>query len=153
MDVVQVIVIAPDARTAADVAASVAPAAGLSLAGHVSGQPAIVVLARSTDVDIEARELVERLSDRELDVLQELVDGSSIGDAAANLTVSANTVRTHVKHVLAKLGVSSSLKATSVAVRSGMRPRAQQRSEPERGGATGRQGSVRVARGQPSTPS
>ena len=51
--------------------------------------------------------LVDPLSDRELDVLRLLVselDGPSI---ARELVVSLNTVRTHTKHIYAKLGVNN----------------------------------------------
>lgn len=51
--------------------------------------------------------LVEPLSDRELDVLRLLgsdLDGPAI---ARELTVSLNTLRTHTKHIYAKLGVNS----------------------------------------------
>ncbi|TCC48865.1 tetratricopeptide repeat protein [Kribbella capetownensis] len=51
--------------------------------------------------------LVEPLSDRELDVLRLLageLDGPSI---ARQLVVSLNTVRTHTKHIYAKLGVTN----------------------------------------------
>lgn len=68
-------------------------------------------------------ELIDRLSRREVEVLQELVDGHSFADAAGNLFVSRHTFRTHSKNILAKLGVHSSLEAVSVAARAGMRPR------------------------------
>ena len=51
--------------------------------------------------------LVDPLSDRELDVLRLLsteLDGPEI---ARHLVVSLNTVRTHTKHIYAKLGVNS----------------------------------------------
>ena len=51
--------------------------------------------------------LVDPLSERELDVLRLLaseLDGPSI---ARELVVSLNTVRTHTKHIYAKLGVNS----------------------------------------------
>jgi LuxR family maltose regulon positive regulatory protein len=51
--------------------------------------------------------LIEPLSDRELDVLRLL--GTDLGgpDIARELIVSLNTVRTHTKHIYAKLGVSN----------------------------------------------
>ena len=53
------------------------------------------------------QELVEPLSERELDVLRLL--GSDLGgpDIARQLSVSLNTLRTHTKNIYAKLGVSS----------------------------------------------
>nr|WP_245358962.1 LuxR C-terminal-related transcriptional regulator [Kribbella aluminosa] len=51
--------------------------------------------------------LLDPLSDRELDVLRLLtseLDGPSI---ARELVVSLNTVRTHTKHIYTKLGVNN----------------------------------------------
>ena len=56
-----------------------------------------------------------RLTARERDVLQSLVDGMSRHQIAEQLRLSPNTVRTHVQHVLSKLGVHSSLTAAAVA--------------------------------------
>ncbi len=53
------------------------------------------------------QELVDPLSDREIDVLRLLaseLDGPSI---ARELVVSLNTVRTHTKHIYTKLGVNN----------------------------------------------
>ena len=60
-------------------------------------------------------ELVDPLSDRELDVLRLLgsdLDGPAI---ARELVVSLNTVRTHTKHIYTKLGVNSRRAAISKA--------------------------------------
>ena len=51
--------------------------------------------------------LVEPLSERELDVLRLLRSDLSGPDIARELIVSLNTVRTHTKHIYAKLGVTS----------------------------------------------
>jgi LuxR family maltose regulon positive regulatory protein len=53
------------------------------------------------------QQLIEPLSERELDVLRLL--GSDLGgpDIARELSVSLNTVRTHTKNIYAKLGVTS----------------------------------------------
>lgn len=51
--------------------------------------------------------LVDPLSDRELEVLRLLATDLSGPDIARELVVSLNTVRTHVKHIYAKLGVNS----------------------------------------------
>jgi len=41
---------------------------------------------------------------------------------ARELYLSTNTVRTHTRNLLAKLGVHSSLEAVALALRAGMRP-------------------------------
>jgi two-component system NarL family response regulator len=61
------------------------------------------------------------LSPREREVLQCMVDGLSRTGIAARLGVSGNTVRTHVQHLIAKLGVHSTLESVAVALRNGLR--------------------------------
>lgn len=65
------------------------------------------------------------LTDREFDVLQQLVDGRSTCEAAETLYISPHTVRTHVKSILSKANAHSSLEVVSLAVRAGMRPQIQ----------------------------
>jgi len=65
---------------------------------------------------------VNRLTERELEVLRHMVAGEDRVCTAEALYLSVNTVRTHVKNVLAKLEVHSTLEAVSVALRAGIRP-------------------------------
>lgn len=67
-------------------------------------------------------ELVATLSAREYGVLELMVAGMDRRAIAEELTISLNTVRTHVKNILAKLGVHASLEAVSLALRAGVRP-------------------------------
>ena len=53
------------------------------------------------------QDLVEPLSDRELDVLRLLASDLDGPEIARELVVSLNTVRTHTKNIYAKLGVNS----------------------------------------------
>ncbi len=62
----------------------------------------------------------DSLSDRELDVLRLMAAGVSTADIAAELYISAHTVRTHVRHILEKLGAHSKLEALSIGVRKGI---------------------------------
>lgn len=62
------------------------------------------------------------LSAREIDVVQQLVDGHSTDAAAAALFISRHTFRTHVKNISRKLDTHSSLELVSLAVEFGMRP-------------------------------
>ena len=59
----------------------------------------------------------EQLTDREQTVLQELVDGRSPVEISENLIVGLSTVRSHIRSILCKLGVSSQVGAVSAAVR------------------------------------
>lgn len=60
------------------------------------------------------------LSRRELEVLQLLSEGKSTAEVAEQLILSVNTVRNHITHLMAKLGVRSRLEAVNVAVRRGL---------------------------------
>ena len=59
------------------------------------------------------------LSDRELDVLKLLVKGCNAKQIAEQLNISKNTVDTHRRHVLDKLGCNSMAELTSYAIREG----------------------------------
>ena len=85
-------------------------------AGEVVGAPRFLpaLTRRATNTDSTA------LSRRELEVLQLLAEGHSTSDVAAQLILSVNTVRNHITHVLAKLGVRSRLEAVNVGVRRGL---------------------------------
>lgn len=63
------------------------------------------------------------LSERERDVLTGMVEGKRGGQIAEELLISAQTVRTHTRSILAKLRVHSQLEAVSVARAAGLRAR------------------------------
>lgn len=64
----------------------------------------------------------EALTSREQDVLALLARGLSNRDIARELGIADITVRTHVSHVLAKLGVSNRVEAALYALRTGLVP-------------------------------
>jgi len=61
--------------------------------------------------------LFDALTDREREVLQLLAKGIRNDDIAERLFISPQTVQTHVRNLLAKLGVHSKLEAVALAVR------------------------------------
>jgi DNA-binding NarL/FixJ family response regulator len=61
-----------------------------------------------------------RLSDRELQVLNLVVDGLTNQEVADRLNVSAETVKTHMRHLMDKLGVSDRTQAAVKAVHDGL---------------------------------
>ena len=69
--------------------------------------------ARTDDDDRRSR--LDRLTPREAHVLGELLHGKRVREVAQEAFVSEATVRTHVKSILAKLGVSSQLAAVALA--------------------------------------
>lgn len=68
----------------------------------------------------QARLLARQLTAQELIVLQELARGGSTGQIARRLTKSPHTVQTHVRNVMAKMGVQSRLEAVIEALRMGL---------------------------------
>jgi DNA-binding NarL/FixJ family response regulator len=62
------------------------------------------------------------LTPREMQVLQALADGGSTSTIASTLGIGSATVRSHVKSLLAKLGVHSRVEAVSLILRSDGRP-------------------------------
>jgi DNA-binding NarL/FixJ family response regulator len=58
----------------------------------------------------------ERLTRRELEVLAFVVDGQTNREIAAKLSLSVGTVKIHVEHIIAKLGVSDRTQAAVRAV-------------------------------------
>jgi NarL family two-component system response regulator LiaR len=66
--------------------------------------------------------LNDELTEREREVLMLLVQGLSNTAIAKHLLVSPSTIKSHVGHILAKLGVASRTEAAALAVRVGLTP-------------------------------
>lgn len=62
----------------------------------------------------------ERLSSRELEVLQLVAEGASNKDIASRLHISQATVKSHLIHIFGKLGVSDRTAAVTVALQRGI---------------------------------
>jgi DNA-binding NarL/FixJ family response regulator len=67
----------------------------------------------------EVRSLFAKLSDREWEILRLLAQGQRNEGIARTLFISPQTVQTHVRNVLGKLGVHSKLEAVALAVKHG----------------------------------
>src|SRR5262245_19896356 len=71
-------------------------------------------------LESDAQALREKLSSREIEILEQLAKGAdnkAIGDA---LVISPHTVRTHVQNILTKMKVHSKLEATTQALKVGL---------------------------------
>ena len=80
----------------------------LRLAGH------------TREEEREARANIEKLTSREMEVLQALAEGLSNKEIAEKLYMSLDTERTHMTNILNKLGVHSRLQALLFAARYGI---------------------------------
>jgi DNA-binding NarL/FixJ family response regulator len=77
-------------------------------------------LGRRTDPDRERR--LQRLSERETEVLRLVANGATNPEIAAQLYLSESTVKTHVGHLLQKLGVRDRVQLVIVAYDTGLAP-------------------------------
>jgi DNA-binding NarL/FixJ family response regulator len=66
---------------------------------------------------ITGRDSGDMLTTREREILQLLADGMSNADVAAKLFISQETVKSHVRHILAKLEADTRTHAVAIALR------------------------------------
>ena len=105
------------------------------LAALVKADPKIVLVAAAEEADVVVSERViataapatvpqegAALTPRELDVLRLVARGLGNKEIAAELDLSAHTVKYHLASVLAKLGVRSRTEAVSRGIRTGLLP-------------------------------
>ncbi len=69
---------------------------------------------------VSARGQPDILTPREREILQLLADGMSNVDVAAKLFISQETVKSHVRHILAKLEADTRTQAVAIALREAM---------------------------------
>ncbi len=94
-----------------------------TVAGKTFIDPAVAgrVLDRAAGVTKQPDTLVtERLSEREVEVLQLLANGLNNRDIAHRLHLSEGTVRNHVSVIFAKLEVTDRTQAAIIAIRHGL---------------------------------
>lgn len=100
-------------RRASPVALGDAPGGGVTAVDHV--RP---VMLPETCAPLSLRR--EPLTDRETDVLALLATGMSNAEIGAELFISVNTVKSHLKNVYGKLGVDNRTRALSTALELGV---------------------------------
>ena len=104
-----------DHRSVADILRRAAAGELILPATHLA---ALVELVRVSRFDRDGSK-IDALTRREREVLALLADGRTTQEVAVALSISVMTVQSHVKNVLAKLGVHSKVEAIRFAWRSG----------------------------------
>ncbi|MCB0101699.1 MAG: response regulator transcription factor, partial [Anaerolineales bacterium] len=89
-----------------------------SLAGRVLAEFRRMSLNQKSDTDLPNED--NSLTERELEVLSLVAKGASDRDVAETLTVSLNTVKTHIRNILSKLRVNSRREAAKLAQSKGL---------------------------------
>ena len=89
-------------------------------AARLVTEPASPVPPNEVATHTPSKEAIGDLSDREVEVLQLLARGLSNQEIASELFVSNTTVKTHVSHILTKLGVRDRVQAVVEAYDSGI---------------------------------
>lgn len=74
------------------------------------------------DLQTYGEELIEPLSDREIDVLKLIAEGLTNQEIAVRLFISTNTVKVHIRHIFGKLNTNSRLQTVSKAKDMGILP-------------------------------
>jgi len=97
-------------------------AAGEALLGPSVTRRLLAEFARNAPVEPapEVRRRLDRLTEREMEVLLLLGRGRSNAEIAADLVLTEATVKTHVAHVLMKLGVRDRVQAVIWAYEAGL---------------------------------
>jgi DNA-binding NarL/FixJ family response regulator len=75
---------------------------------------------RQQQKDQQADAIREKLSAREIQILEQLARGQSNEEISEIFVLSPNTVRTHIHNVIKKMGVHSKLQATTLALQLGI---------------------------------
>lgn len=83
---------------------------------HAGGAPMSTAIARKVVQSFRPRPLEEPLSKREQEVLQLLAKGENYRTIAAQLFISANTVKSHIKNIYEKLQVHTRAEAINKAI-------------------------------------
>jgi DNA-binding NarL/FixJ family response regulator len=100
------------------VAAAEAAAAGL-VAIH-PGDVDRLLAARATAPGVAPPALIEPLTPREIEVLQQLAEGIGNKEIATRMGISDHTVKFHIASILGKLGATSRTEAVTLGIRHGL---------------------------------
>jgi NarL family two-component system response regulator YdfI len=68
----------------------------------------------------ERTELIQELTEREIEILRKLAEGLGNKQIASSLAISEHTVKFHISSILDKLGASSRTEAVTIGIRLGL---------------------------------
>jgi DNA-binding NarL/FixJ family response regulator len=103
--------LAPAIRTVADGGALLSPSITKRL---------IADFAQNLVVDLSMSNVLDRLTERECDVLTAIAHGRSNAEISDDLFITVATVKSHVSHILTKLGLRDRAQAVIFAYESGL---------------------------------
>jgi len=108
----------PEEFSEAELSGALQAAAG----GLLAGSPGLMedLLVSRQNASLELGELVEPLTARELEVLQQMAQGMANKQVALQLGISEHTVKFHLTSIYTKLGVSSRTEAVNAGMRRGL---------------------------------
>lgn len=95
-------------------------AAGGSVLPPVETSRRLQALAKDRDRHWRSKLLADQLTAREAEIIEHLVYGLGNADIATRLGISPETVQTHIRNLMGKLGASSRLEAVSLALQHGL---------------------------------
>jgi len=94
--------------------------AGETLLTHGEITELLRLAVRNREREIRIKSAAERLTRREMEVLQALSEGLSNKEIAGRMHISVETERSHMMNILTKLGACSRLQALVIAARHGI---------------------------------
>lgn len=90
------------------------------MAGEAVYEPSVLIAClQQYSVRRSTPDRTAKLSERELEVLTVLARGANSAKAARHFGISLNTLRTHIRNLLVKMGARSQLEAVVIALREG----------------------------------
>jgi DNA-binding NarL/FixJ family response regulator len=111
----------PKTRAADDLVSVVRRAAAGEIVMADDDLPVVLdELRTGREPNVAAELALRRLTARETEILRAMAAGDAAGEIAETLGISSLTVQSHVKNILAKLGVHSKIEAVTMAWRHGL---------------------------------
>ena len=99
--------------------AVIAPSATRRLLQHMVAQASLPSQTAASDIKPHGQ-LLEQLTPREMDIYMLLAQGLSNGEMSQQLVLSEATIKTHVSHILGKLGARDRVQAVIMAYEAGL---------------------------------